>query len=114
MLTGFVSGVFTVLANTAGPIITVYLLTLSLPKEEFNGTRASIFALINCFKIPVQGYLGNIKVNDFWMIIPLMFTALVSTFFAEAWLLPSIKQDTFKKISWLLVIIGAIKLLLGV
>jgi uncharacterized protein len=57
---GFVAGVTTMLANAAGPVMALYLLAVALPKEQFVGTSAWFFLLINCLKVPFSVQLGLI------------------------------------------------------
>jgi len=40
------------MGNTAGPIMSLYLLAMRLPKLNFIGTAAWFFFLINVFKVP--------------------------------------------------------------
>ena len=50
---GFFAGITTQLANAAGPIMIIYLLAMQLPKEEFIGTGAWYFLILNWLKIPL-------------------------------------------------------------
>lgn len=109
---GFICGIFTVLANVAGPVLTVWLLVLGLLKRELNGTRACVFALMNCIKIPAQIYLGNIFFSDIWQLVPLIVAAVLSTILTERYLLGLIRQQHFEEFSWILVTVGAVKLVL--
>lgn len=110
---GFICGVFTVLANVAGPVLTVWLLVLGLLKRELNGTRACVFALMNMIKIPAQIYLGNIVLSDIWDLVPLIGVAVLSTILTEKFLLGLIQQHLFEHLSWVLVTVGALKLVIG-
>ncbi|MEI8342166.1 MAG: sulfite exporter TauE/SafE family protein, partial [Verrucomicrobiota bacterium] len=60
-LMGGASGVTTMMANAAGPVMTIYLLAVSLPKMEFVGTAAWFFLIINLFKVPFSAHLGLIN-----------------------------------------------------
>lgn len=55
---GFVAGVTTMVANAAGPVMALYLLAVSLPKEAFVGTAAWFFLVINVLKVPFSVALG--------------------------------------------------------
>jgi uncharacterized membrane protein YfcA len=50
--TGFLAGFTTMIGNLAGPISNIYLLAVRLPKNEFIGTAAWLFFIINVFKLP--------------------------------------------------------------
>lgn len=58
---GFVAGVTTMVANAAGPVMALYLLAVSLPKDAFVGTSAWFFLLINVIKVPFSAQLGLIS-----------------------------------------------------
>jgi uncharacterized protein len=58
---GLAAGVVTMMANAAGPIMVIYLLAMRLPKDEFIGTGAWYYLLLNCFKVPFSGSLNLIN-----------------------------------------------------
>ena len=49
---GIVAGFATMMANAAGPLVVIYLIAMKLKKEEFIGTAAWFFFIINAFKVP--------------------------------------------------------------
>jgi uncharacterized membrane protein YfcA len=49
---GLVTGISTMIANAAGPIATLYLLLVGLPKKEFIATMAWLFLFVNLAKVP--------------------------------------------------------------
>ncbi|MBP5234086.1 MAG: sulfite exporter TauE/SafE family protein [Planctomycetes bacterium] len=57
---GLAGGAASMLANAAGPLFVMYLLFLGLKKDNFIGTHAFLFLLINLIKAPLQWDLGNI------------------------------------------------------
>lgn len=107
---GFLIGFFTIVANLAGPIMVIYMLQLELPKMQMNGTRAWFFILVNCIKIPVQIYLGNLNINQIQLLIPLILIGIISTVISAEIIVPRIDQRRFEQISWGFVFIGAVKL----
>jgi len=50
--TGLLGGFCTMIGNAAGPVMSVYLLSVRLPKNAFIGTAAYFFMFINLFKLP--------------------------------------------------------------
>ena len=54
---GSSSGVATMVANAAGPVMTLYLLAVGLPKLEIVSTGAYFFLAINVFKLPFSWWL---------------------------------------------------------
>ena len=57
---GILAGIATIMANAAGPLMTVYLLWMGTRKEEFIGTAAWFFFIVNCIKVPFLLDLGLI------------------------------------------------------
>ena len=53
-LLGIGAGFTTMVGNLAGGIVTVYLLAMHLPKDQFIGTGAWFFLIINIFKFPLH------------------------------------------------------------
>ncbi|MFI3264589.1 MAG: sulfite exporter TauE/SafE family protein [Rikenellaceae bacterium] len=51
---GVMGGFATMIGNAAGPIMSVYLLSINMPKLLFVGTSAWFFMAINYIKIPLQ------------------------------------------------------------
>lgn len=55
---GLLAGFGTAVGNAAGPIMTIYLLSRRLEKQEFMGTVAWFFFIVNLSKIPFFGGMG--------------------------------------------------------
>lgn len=61
---GITAGLITMLANAAGPLMTIYFLAMNLNKERFIGTRAWYFLILNCIKVPFSHNLGFITMQS--------------------------------------------------
>ncbi|MBI1785992.1 MAG: sulfite exporter TauE/SafE family protein [Acidobacteria bacterium] len=55
---GIAAGFATTVANAAGPVMILYLLSKRLPKEEFVATGAWFFFFVNLSKIPIYTWHG--------------------------------------------------------
>jgi uncharacterized membrane protein YfcA len=53
---GIVTGFASTIANAAGPVMNMYLLSRKLPKEQFVATGAWFFLVINLAKIPIYSW----------------------------------------------------------
>lgn len=51
-IAGLLGGFSTMIGNAAGPVMSIYFLSMMLPKNKFIGTGAWFFLIINLFKIP--------------------------------------------------------------
>lgn len=62
-LMGSAGGFATMVGNAAGPVFSIYLLSMKLPKREFIGTGAWFFFVINLTKVPFHIFVW--KTIDF-------------------------------------------------
>lgn len=109
---GLLAGITTMMANAAGPIMTIYLLAMRLPKEAFIGTGAWYFLLLNAFKVPFSWNLGlitpdSLRVNA--QLAPLIIAGGV----LGAWAVKLVPQAAFTRIVELLTAAAAAQLVLS-
>ncbi len=94
---GICTGFATCIANAAGPVMNLYLLSMALPKSEFMGTGAWFFFVINLAKIPLFAYQGRITGETLWFDLWLAPAVIVGAL-AGRWLFTRIPQALFEKI----------------
>ena len=61
---GILLGSTTQLANAAGPISSLYLLAMKLPKETYMGTCAWFFLILNWLKLPIFAFEGRVTMES--------------------------------------------------
>ena len=61
--TGLVAGFGTMIGNAAGPVMTIYLISRGPRKQEFIGTCAWFFFIINLSKLPIMSGLGMLTTD---------------------------------------------------
>ena len=106
--TGLVSGFTTMLGNLAGAFSNIYFLAMRLPKNDFIGTAAWVFLVINLFKLPFQVfYWKNITTTSLQTDL-LLVPALVLGFWAGLKIVSRIKDDNYRKVVIVLTLIGAV------
>ncbi|HEX3133826.1 MAG TPA: sulfite exporter TauE/SafE family protein, partial [Planctomycetota bacterium] len=66
-LFGIATGFATYIANAAGPVMNLYLLSMALPKSEFMGTGAWFFFVINLVKVLQFALQGRIIADILWI-----------------------------------------------
>ena len=108
---GFFAGLTTMMANAAGPVMTIYLLAMGLPKKKFVGTAAWYFFLINWIKVPFSSRLQLITSESLKLDLCL-FPAIAAGAFIGIFLLNKIPQKAFKIIVLILATAAAIKLII--
>jgi uncharacterized membrane protein YfcA len=105
---GLVSGFTTMLGNLAGAFSNIYFLAMRLPKNDFIGTGAWIFLLINLFKLPFQVfYWKNITATSLLTDLALV-PFLILGFWCGIKLVARIKDDLYRQVVIVLTFIGAI------
>lgn len=109
-LIGVLAGFTTLVANAAGPLMAIYLLSMRLPKLEFVGTGAVFFLLINLFKVPFMVHLGLINSSSFSINI-LLAPAVFAGAFLGRKLLAGINQKLFENLALGLAAAAGLKLL---
>lgn len=102
-------GVATVLANAAGPIFQLYLLTVKLPKMELIGVCARFFLLVNLLKLPFTAHLDLI--NKETLIINLYLAPIIALgIFIGKKFLHRIPQKSFEYLILIFAMIAGIRL----
>jgi len=92
---GITAGFATTVANAAGPVMNLYLLSKRLSKEEFIATGAWFFFLINLGKVPIYFYHGLISRQSLYFDL-LMTPAVVFGSVAGRWLVDHIPPKVFE------------------
>lgn len=56
---GILGGLSTMIGNAAGPVMTIYFLSMGFQKNKFIGTAAWFFLMVNLFKVPFHFIFWN-------------------------------------------------------
>ncbi|MFN8239707.1 MAG: sulfite exporter TauE/SafE family protein [Bacteroidales bacterium] len=65
---GFSGGFATMIGNAAGPVFTLYFLSMKLRKNEFIGTGAWLYLIMNTGKLPLQAIVWkNISAHSLFL-----------------------------------------------
>jgi uncharacterized membrane protein YfcA len=108
---GFLAGTVTMIANAAGPVTTVFLLSQRLEKREHLGVFCRFFLFINLFKLPFSNSVGIITGPSLLtnlVLLPGVFLGL----FLGWQILKRIPQDAFENTLAILTAFAAIWLIL--
>jgi uncharacterized membrane protein YfcA len=107
---GVLAGFSTMVANAAGPVMTIYLLAMRLPKLEFLGTSAAFFLLINWIKVPFGLQLGLLNAGSLTLNLWLL-PAVAAGALAGPWVVKRVNQAVFENVALALTAVAALKLL---
>lgn len=108
---GLSAGFTTQLANAAGPIMTIYLLAMQLPKMEFIGTGAWYFFILNSFKVPFMWNTGIINKGSLLINLKLAPFVFIGAFGGKL-LLPRVNQRAFETIALVFAVVAGLKLII--
>jgi uncharacterized membrane protein YfcA len=105
---GLISGFTTMLGNLAGAFSNIYFLAMRLPKNDFIGTGAWIFLIINWFKLPFQIFYWNNITGTSLLTDLALAPFLILGFWCGIKLVARIKDDLYRQVVIVLTLIGAI------
>lgn len=105
---GLASGFTTMLGNLAGAFSNLYFLAMRMPKNNFIGTAAWVFLVVNYFKLPFQViYWKNITASTLQTDLILL-PALIIGFWGGVKIVSRIRDDSYRKVVIVLTLIGAV------
>ena len=105
---GLVAGVATMLGNLAGAFSNIYFLALRMSKNDFIGTAAWVFLVINLSKVPFQIFTWkNIDASTLGIDLYLI-PALIVGFFIGVKLVGKINEVLFRRMILALTFLGGI------
>ncbi len=109
---GLAAGFTTMLGNLAGAFSNIYFLAMRMTKNDFIGTAAWVFLVINLFKLPFQVlYWKNITPSTLQVDL-LLLPAMFAGFWAGLKIVSKIKDDNYRKVVIVLTLLGAIVIFL--
>ena len=109
---GTLGGFTTMVANAAGPVMSMYFLAAKFPVREFLGTAAWFFAILNVLKVPFSAGLGLITFPSLLLDLVLV-PAVVVGAFAGRWIARRVDQLLFERLVIVFTIVGAGYLLMS-
>jgi len=107
---GLLGGFTTMVANAAGPVMSMYFYAMRLPVLTFLGTSAWYFAIVNIFKLPFSAGLGLITPSVLVMDAMLVPLVLIGAY-VGAKVARRIPQKVFENLVLVLTVASAIGLL---
>jgi uncharacterized membrane protein YfcA len=108
---GVFAGITTMIANAAGPVMTLYLLAMRLNKLEFLGTSAAFFLLINWIKVPFIAQLGIINATSLSINLHLLPAVAIGALLGRP-VVERVNQKIFENLALAMTAIAVIKLCL--
>ncbi len=107
---GILTGITTMLANAAGPIVALFLLAISLPKMQLVATSAWFFLILNISKLPFSYNLGLIDLTTLEINLVLSPVVLFGLYCGR-WIVRKIPQRTFDTLLFIFTAVAALRLI---
>lgn len=108
---GLLAGITTMIGNLAGSFTNIFFLAMRLPKNEFIGTAAWLFFIINVFKLPFHIWSWETITTETLLFDLKLVPAIVLGLFAGVKLVAIIKDDFYRKMILILTALGAVIIL---
>lgn len=105
---GFIAGFTTMVGNLAGAFSNIFFLAMRLPKDQFIGTAAWLFFIINLFKVPFHIYVWETISMETFAVNLRLVPGIVLGFLLGMQLVRYIQDHQYRKLILLLTAIGAI------
>lgn len=112
ILAGVLSGFASMIGNAAGPIFGVYLVAMGFKKNDFMGTNAWFFFIVNFSKLPIQILLWkNIQASTALLSAPMIPAIALGALLGIA-IVKKLNEKNFRYIIIAMTAIAAIRLLI--
>ncbi|MDA0794387.1 MAG: sulfite exporter TauE/SafE family protein [Bacteroidetes bacterium] len=108
---GLLAGFTTMIGNLAGAFSNIYFLAMRLPKNNFIGTAAWLFFIINAIKVPFHIWtwetMNSTSLQISLQLVPFVIIGLV----AGVFLVKKIENDSYRKLILLFTALGGVAIL---
>lgn len=110
---GLLSGITSMIGNLAGAFASIYFLAMRLPKNEFIGTAAWLFFIINIFKLPFHIFIWKTVTTETILLNIFLIPGVIIGFFVGIQLVKLIHNDLYRKFILAVTAIGAVIILIS-
>jgi len=109
---GTIAGITTMIGNLAGAFSNIYFLAMRLPKNEFIGTAAWLFLIINVFKLPFHIWSWGTITPESLLINLKLLPGIVLGIIVGIQMVKIIREGFYRKMILILTALGAFLILL--
>jgi len=108
---GIMAGITTMIGNLAGAFSNIFFLAMRLPKNEFIGTAAWLFFIINIFKLPFHIFVWKTITLDSFILNLKLIPGILIGLFVGVFLVNKIKEEFYRKMILFLTALGSLLIL---
>jgi len=111
-LTGILGGFTTMIGNAAGPIMSIYLFAMGYQKNNFIGTYAWFFMIINAIKVPLQVFIWHNITTQHAVLALCLIPIIALGALLGVWVVKRIPEKPFRYLIIVMTGLSAIRLLI--
>jgi uncharacterized membrane protein YfcA len=108
---GLVAGFTSMIGNLAGAFANIYFLAMRLPKNEFIGTAAWLFFIINVFKLPFHIFVWKTVTAESLFLNLFLIPGILLGFFTGVTLVKLLNNEVYRKFILVVTAVGALLIL---
>lgn len=109
--TGLLSGITSMIGNLAGSFADIYFLAMRLPKNEFIGTAAWLFFIINVFKLPFHIFVWKTVTVETIGLNLILTPGIILGFLAGVKIVKIINNSAYRNFIFIATAFGALLIL---
>lgn len=109
---GTIAGITTMIGNLGGAFSNIYFLAMRVPKNEFIGTAAWLFLIINVLKLPLHIFVWETITTETLLFDLKLIPGIVLGILVGFRLVKLIKEDFYRKMILVLTALGAVMILI--
>jgi len=99
--------------NLAGAFSNIYFLAMRLPKNQFIGTAAWLFLIVNIIKLPFHFFVWKTITLESLQLNLMLLPGILLGFFVGVRFIKHIKEAFFRKMILVLTAVGAVLIMLS-
>jgi len=108
---GLLSGITSMIGNLAGSFANIYFLAIRLPKNQFIGTAAWLFLIINVFKLPFHIFVWKTVTPESLLLNLFLIPGILIGFFTGVTLVKLLNNEVYRKFIIIVTAAGALLIL---
>lgn len=108
---GLLSGITSMIGNLAGSFADIYFLAIRLPKNQFIGTAAWLFLIINVFKLPFHIFVWKTVTSESLLLNLFLVPGILIGFLSGVALVRLLNNEVYRKFIMVVTAMGALLIL---
>ena len=109
---GLLGGFTTMIGNAAGPVMSVYLLSMRTGKVEYIGINAWFFLVVNLLKVPLQAFVWDNITWDSLLLDLVMLPIIGAGALIGVWIVKRLPETAFRRFIQVVTILSAILMII--